>query len=344
MHFADQTDYLKKCKLARQKHAVTVFGQCFSPCGTYLVAGTNFGHIVIYNLLHALGPEATEESCAPSYISKIYDGHIYDLKSTEEFLICSGNAGIIALSWKDVINKKPIILWKLNIPMTENRLDIPEINTIAIDKQENSSYLYAGCGDNLIHKWDIESGRKVSCLKGHKNYIHKIYVKNNGRECISASEDGSVRIWDARSQKEQVGIIEPYTNDQCVRPNLGKWISCLDVDSNDDWIVCGGGPKLSLWRLRSVELTAVYEAHAITHHDVMFHDDTIISGGGDPFVYHWDLNGVQRAKVPCSPSSVFNIAVNCNNDTTKVLSIAGNCNNIDICTNFAYRAFSFNVL
>ena len=32
-------------------------------------------------------------------------------------------------------------------------------------------------------------------LKGHKDYIHSLALRNNGQECLSASEDGSVRIW-----------------------------------------------------------------------------------------------------------------------------------------------------
>lgn len=32
-------------------------------------------------------------------------------------------------------------------------------------------------------------------LSGHQDYVHSVSMKNNGQECVSASEDGSVRIW-----------------------------------------------------------------------------------------------------------------------------------------------------
>ena len=32
-------------------------------------------------------------------------------------------------------------------------------------------------------------------FKGHSDYVHAVCLKNSGRECISGSEDGTVRIW-----------------------------------------------------------------------------------------------------------------------------------------------------
>ena len=42
----------------------------------------------------------------------------------------------------------------------------PEINSIALDRQESSTNLYAGCGDNNVYVWDIDTGElTVSILK-----------------------------------------------------------------------------------------------------------------------------------------------------------------------------------
>lgn len=34
-----------------------------------------------------------------------------------------------------------------------------------------------------------------NAMEGHTDYIHKVIMKNEGQECVSASEDGTVRLW-----------------------------------------------------------------------------------------------------------------------------------------------------
>ena len=34
-----------------------------------------------------------------------------------------------------------------------------------------------------------------NAMEGHADYIHKVVMKNEGLECVSASEDGTVRLW-----------------------------------------------------------------------------------------------------------------------------------------------------
>ncbi|KAK2173760.1 hypothetical protein NP493_850g00038 [Ridgeia piscesae] len=177
-------------------------------------------------------------------------------------------------------------------------------------------------------------------LKGHTDYIHAVAMLNTGQECVTASEDGSVRIWDLRRPLEATQVIEPYKNENCARPQLGRWVGCVAVDTADDWMVCGGGPKLCLWHLRSLAATAVFDTPGVCQKTALFHDDSIISAGNQPFVHHWSVNGEERSKVPCSPTSIFSLKVNSTSENAKVLSVAGNCHKVDICTNFGYRAFS----
>ena len=44
----------------------------------------------------------------------------------------------------------------------------------------------------------------------------------------------------------------------------------------------------------------------------------IISGGSTPFVYHWNINGEPKIKVPCTANSVFSLAVNTESESNKV--------------------------
>lgn len=53
-------------------------------------------------------------------------------------------------------------------------------------------------------------------------------------QLVSASEDGTVRLWDMR-QSSQTGIIKPYTDERLARSELGKWVGAAAI--NDDWLV-----------------------------------------------------------------------------------------------------------
>ena len=42
--------------------------------------------------------------------------------------------------------------------------------------QESCSRLFAGCGDNMVHMWDLESG---TCLVRYNQYLSRFYILND---------------------------------------------------------------------------------------------------------------------------------------------------------------------
>jgi len=69
--------------------------------------------------------------------------------------------------------------------------------------------LAAGCADNTIRLWDVSvaarAGGKaapeaeVAELRGHEAYVHAVDWSPDGTRLISASGDGTVRVWDSLS-------------------------------------------------------------------------------------------------------------------------------------------------
>lgn len=51
----------------------------------------------------------------------------------------------------------------------------------------------------------------------------------------TASEDGTVRLWDFRTKRSNFKI-SPHLNPKVARPDVGKWIGSVSII--DDWIVC----------------------------------------------------------------------------------------------------------
>uniref|UniRef100_A0A8C2AC86 THO complex 6 n=1 Tax=Cyprinus carpio TaxID=7962 RepID=A0A8C2AC86_CYPCA len=283
---------------------MSVFSQSFSPCGRFLAAGNNYGEIAVFSLSAALSPDASEASQKPILNFTAHDGPVFSLLSTDTHLLSAGNGEISAWSWAELI------------------------------KKDNS--LIVGGGDNNIHIMDMETGIFKSVLKGHTDYIHCLCFKEREEEILSGGEDGAVRIWDARTNRP-VHCIEVFKYEECARPQFGKWISCLATDS--DWMLCGGGPSLSLWHLRSMSPTSVFPLPGCQR-EAVFYQDLIMSVGEGPHVSHCLHGGTVKAQIPCTPSSLNTLALNLKNTEHRVMTVGGSSHQIDVFTNFSYRAFS----
>lgn len=217
--------------------------------------------------------------------------------------------------------------WEVKISGNREQLEQAEVNSLWLDK--SSGNLYAGCGDNVIYEISLEDGRIARDYSGHKDYIHCVH--GSGTRLFSASEDGTVKFWDYR-QKRAAGQIEPHLNADLARTNFGKWQGTVSV--TDDWLVCGGGPKFSLWHLRSMECTTVYQFPEKIHVSG-FLDDILYTAGDLNYLHQYSLGGDIMAEVPVSAPSVYSVAWQM--QPIKMMSICGASNSLDICTNFNYK-------
>uniref|UniRef100_A0A7N9AU45 THO complex 6 n=1 Tax=Mastacembelus armatus TaxID=205130 RepID=A0A7N9AU45_9TELE len=296
---------------------MSVFSQSFSPCGRFLAAGNNYGEIAIFSLSAALSPDATGLSQKPVLTFTAHEGPVFSLLSADCHLLSAGNGEISAWSWAELIKKNAKPLWTKR-PNYKSSLEIPEINSMIINPGDNS--LIVGGGDNNIHILDLEHGVFKSVLQGHSDYIHCVSVREREAEILSGGEDGAVRIWG-----------------DCARPQYGKWISCLTTDS--DWMLCGGGPSLSLWHLRSLSPTSIFPLTGCQR-QATFYQDMILAVGEGPFVSHCLLGGEVKAQIPCTPQSLNTLQLNTNSTEHRVLTVGGSSDHIDVFTNLSYKAFS----
>lgn len=76
----------------------------------------------------------------------------------------------------------------------------------------------------------------LDSLARKKIILYFFVCKFSGSQLVSASEDGSVRLWDMR-QKMHTNSVQPYLSEKLVRPELGKWIGAASL--SEDWLVRG---------------------------------------------------------------------------------------------------------
>ncbi|XP_054616310.1 THO complex subunit 6 homolog [Dunckerocampus dactyliophorus] len=312
---------------------MSVFSQSFSPCGRFLAAGNNYGEIAIFSLCAALSPDVSDAARKPVLTFTGHEGPVFCLVSAGGQLLSSGNGEISAWNWAELIKKNVKAVWTKR-PDYKCSMEVPEINAMVINPRDNS--LLIGGGDNNVHVLDLEHGVFKSVFQGHSDYVHCLSVRERDGEVLSGSEDGAVRMWDSRTA-QCVHCVDVHKYQKCARPQFGKWISCLTTDS--DWMLCGGGPFLSLWHLRSLTPTSIFPLSGCQR-QATFYQDMILAVGEGPFVSHCLLGGEVKAQIPCSPQNLNSLQLNTNSTEHQVLTAAGSSEHVDVFTNVSYKAFS----
>lgn len=115
---------------------------------------------------------------------------------------------------------KQIMLWDISQPQMTIKEPVQifnghdlDVGTLATNPAEGNTFL-SGSNDMYIKLWDrrMDLTKVNGCSQsfaGHTKGINNVKFMANGRGFGSASEDGTVRLWDLRSQQQ----VQTYTSD-----------------------------------------------------------------------------------------------------------------------------------
>nr|XP_018911210.1 PREDICTED: THO complex subunit 6 [Bemisia tabaci] len=316
----------------------TSLAQAISPCGNFLFVGNTYGQIFVFNLRKNCISLSGEMCIQPTHKVSC-SKRICALFSSPLFLIVGSVGEIYGWHWNDLKlpqTETPSVAWTIQIPISGDVLHRADVNSVMLLKEDatengNFSTLLAGCGDNKLYMFNLEDGKLVRTFEGHLSYIHGISIL--GSSVASASEDGSVRLWDIR-QSSVTACVEPFRNDSIARPSIGKWIG--DVDLSEQWMVCGGGPRLALWHVRTLSVGTIFKSVKDEGiHVSKFLEDKVLAAGASSSVFFLSYKDKIQAEIETSQITVYSVAYQL--DPTKVMSIAGSSSKVDLCTNFYYR-------
>lgn len=326
----------------------TIFSQKFSPDGNELAVCDNFGNISVFKLSTLLSSDFIDKPKTPHLRCKAVNNTLYSLECTHDHLICAPLNEIVGYKWKELAHNKGSIKssFRLRIPNSENAFaSNVETNYLVCDNQKNNSAnLYAGCGNGEIYGFDLETSQFTHKYSAHTDGIYQIILKNNNQELVSASEDGQVKIWDLRANN-CVATIKPFENSLCARPNLGRHINCVAVD-DDNWLICGGGPKLSMWHLRSLKPMSTF-ASENDHTDLFMpnvlriYDNQIVTGGNSNRLLFYTFESKLANEITTSSDIIYDVNMNRHSKANRILCVSGTSVNVDVCSNLSYKAMSF---
>jgi WD40 repeat protein len=90
----------------------------------------------------------------------------------------------------------------------------------APEELEDRALVATAAGDGSVAVWDCRSGGQLRLLSGHTGEVASLEASGRGRFLLSASADGTARLWDLHSP-----VVEPAV------PHLGGVAvrACLTV-------------------------------------------------------------------------------------------------------------------
>jgi len=106
----------------------------------------------------------------------------------------------------------------------------------------------AGGGFEEIRLWDMETGRLLHILEGHRGYVNAIAYSADGKYLVSGGEDGTVRCWDAAQGKE-IRVIRGHTDtvtDVALSEDSRHLYSCSLDTSTRVWALESGQELMKL--------------------------------------------------------------------------------------------------
>eukprot|EP01063_Lacrimia_lanifica_P008202 TRINITY_DN152_c0_g2_i10.p2 TRINITY_DN152_c0_g2~~TRINITY_DN152_c0_g2_i10.p2 ORF type:complete len:342 (+),score=166.05 TRINITY_DN152_c0_g2_i10:61-1026(+) len=201
---------------------------------------------------------------------------------------------------------------------------------------DNMDTIVTGSRDCSVIQWDVSSsaqnpaegiaGHAQRRMDGHSNFIQDVQISSDGKFCLSASWDHSLRLWDLSKgtspyrfmghTKDVMSCAFSPDNRQIISGSRDKslgiwntlgemkfqktqqhsdWVSCVRVSPNpvNPLIVSAGWDKtVKVWSLSSLDLEATLEGHTGYVNTVTMSPDGSLcaSGGKDGSAMLWDLD------------------------------------------------------
>ena len=156
------------------------------------------------------------------------------------------------------------------------------------------SFVFAGAEDYGIHRWDLNTGEKVT-LRGHESWVRSLDFSPDGSWLYSAGWDGQLRWWNALDSRPR--------SLRMVRAHVGfnRWVHA--DPAGEHLATCGNDKRIRVWKAKDGALTAEFKGHQRHPYAVLFHprQKRLVSEDLMGDVRVWDLaDGQLKGQVNAS--------------------------------------------
>ena len=99
--------------------------------------------------------------------------------------------------------------------------------------------LASGGGDNVIHLWDMDTGKRKMTLVGHTHWVFSLAFSPDGKTLASGSVDSDIRLWDPHTGQHKKTLT-----------GHGDWVRSIAFSPDGKTLVSGSDDgSVLLWKI-----------------------------------------------------------------------------------------------
>ena len=144
--------------------------------------------------------------------------------------------------------------------------------------------------DDSIKAWDLETGKEILTLRGHRGWVLNLIPTSDAKRLISSSGDGIIKVWDLETQQAVYTLRSQATGDI----HTGQYLP-IALSADGTRLFSGNAKKISVW-----DLTTGKELYALHGHTGDVRSLALAknskhlysgsdAGNGDRTIKVWDL-------------------------------------------------------
>ncbi|GMI11254.1 hypothetical protein TrLO_g10470 [Triparma laevis f. longispina] len=344
IHVYDMTNDDYKLLTKLEGHSANIISLTSSPDSKKLFSGSRDNTIKIWD---TSPPNAMEWTLLKTLAGHTKDVNRISLSPCSHYL-ASGSG------YDHDDGDTSVKVWNVEAGVLLRTIKFPQMIGISGVSFGRNSTIYSASGDGRVRAWNL--GAKVRehlRLEGHEHGVKGVAISGDGCTIVSASEDKSVRVWDAQTGKQKA-CLEGHTDfvksvaiskdaklaisgsrDNTVRIwslegegkelkkiDFGKRVEAATFSSDEKSFFAGGGDALlKQFSVDNYELIKEFEGHT---HGIYTLETTsdgkhLFSGSQDNTIIVWDVESGEKIRTLEGHTSYVQ-SVNVTPDNSKIVS------------------------
>ena len=129
----------------------------------------------------------------------------------------------------------------------------------------------AGSLDTVVRIWDVQTGKLVERLKGHRDSVYSVAFTPDGRGLVSGSLDKTLKYWDVQpiNERRKNGLKNGASavldrTSACTMNFTGHkdYVLSVAVSHDGQWVVSGSKDRgVQFWDAKSAVVQCMLQGH-----------------------------------------------------------------------------------